>query len=187
MWLKRWPRIVLNENLKFHSNKRYWGSTSYYINPKPIRWVDRHLTKIIINVPNSLMKFFFLFIYLFFFYNDLEDEICTSTIRFKHLYKCLPLVKMGFLRFVTSVITEISFRLRSILANSNPIYSFFFSIESYVSLPAREEDIKLQILSLTISQDGGIKPSMAHRMKILVQGQTFINSLNLIIWDFYTG
>lgn len=28
---------------------------------------------------------------------------------------------------------------------------------------------------------------MAHRMKILVQGQTFINSLNLIIWDSMPG
>ena len=54
-------------------------------------------------------------------------------------------------------------------------------------MPAREEDIKLQILSLTISQDGRIEPSMAHRMKILVQVQTFINSLNLIIWDSMPG
>ena len=72
---------------------------------------------------------------------------------------------------MTSVITDIFFDR----GQSWPIRIQF--ILFFISLPAREEDIKLQILSLTISQDGGIEPSMAHRMKILVQGQTFINCL----------
>ena len=48
---------------------------------------------------------------------------------------------------MTSVITDIFFDRGQSWPIRIQFILFFFSIESYISLPAREEDIKLQILS----------------------------------------
>lgn len=103
-----------------------------------ISWENRHSIKIITDVPNPLMKNFI--------HNDLEDEICASTIRFEHLQ--MPTTYQNFISYICDFnYYRNIFSMEVNLGQFESNLFFFFSAESCISLPSLEEDIKLKNLS----------------------------------------